>query len=184
MAKPYIHAQSSARRFGGKPEDYIEIHNLMDSSKAAFADNRHRALTHNAWFIGNILERIKFANSEPAGPDNRFVNIKNSEGKLVSVRDIGEQHILEDFKNRFIPTAQDYLQELEFKDWMQNGNGEAPPNATPPSFAKIGQRQKQKVKEALTPTVLPEDLIADGARPTFDGTAAPPKFTFPGHLID
>lgn len=51
MAKPYIHAISSAKRFGGKPEDYIEIHNLMDSSKGAIPDNRHRALTHNSWFF-------------------------------------------------------------------------------------------------------------------------------------
>lgn len=56
MAKPYIHAESSARRFGGVPKDYLEIHNIMDSSKAVFADNRHRALTHNSWFIGHILE--------------------------------------------------------------------------------------------------------------------------------
>ena len=34
MSKPWIHALSSAKRFGGVPEDYIEIHNLMDSSKA------------------------------------------------------------------------------------------------------------------------------------------------------
>jgi len=44
MAKPFIHAESSVKRWGGKPEDYIEIHNLMDSSKGAIADHRHRAL--------------------------------------------------------------------------------------------------------------------------------------------
>ena len=45
--KPIIHAESSARKFGGQPEDYLEIHNFMDSSKSVIADNRHRALTHN-----------------------------------------------------------------------------------------------------------------------------------------
>ncbi len=30
MSKPYIHALSSAKKFGGKPEDYLEIHQLMD----------------------------------------------------------------------------------------------------------------------------------------------------------
>jgi hypothetical protein len=64
MSKPWIHAVSSARRWGGKPEDYIEIHNLMDSSKATIADSRHRALTHNAWFIGTILEKIGVATEE------------------------------------------------------------------------------------------------------------------------
>ncbi len=30
MAKPWIHAVSSAKKFGGVPEDYFDIHNLMD----------------------------------------------------------------------------------------------------------------------------------------------------------
>lgn len=65
MSKPYIHAQSSVRKFGGKIEDYEPIHAFMDCSKGAIADNRHRALTHNSWFLSNILERVKFANSGP-----------------------------------------------------------------------------------------------------------------------
>lgn len=122
MSKPWIHSVSSARKFGGKPEDYLDIHNLMDSSKAALADNRHRALTHNAWFVGTILEKV-FG-----------VTITNSDGRVVSVRDIGEQHVLEDYGNRFIPSAQDFLQEIEYKEWMTNGKG------APPSFAKINER--------------------------------------------
>lgn len=131
MSKPWIHAKSSARLFGGKPEDYIAIHNLMDSSKSAMPDNRHRALTHNSWFIGTdgILERV-FG-----------VVITNSDGKEVNVRDIGEQHVVEDFGHRFIPTVQDYLQEMEFKDWMQNGKG------CPPSHAKILQRHRDKIRK-------------------------------------
>ena len=128
MSKPYLHAVSSAKRFGGTPEDYIEIHNLMDSSKGAIADNRHRALTHTSWFLSTILERV-FG-----------VTLKNSDGKVVSVRDIGEQHVLEDFGGKYIPSAQDYLGEMEFKDWMQNGAGH------PPSFSKIAKRQKDKVR--------------------------------------
>jgi hypothetical protein len=122
MSKPWIHAESSARRYGGKPEDYIEIHNLLDSSKGTIADSRHRALTHNAWFLSVILERI-FG-----------VTITTSTGKVISVREIGEQHVLEDYGNRFIPSAQDFLQEIEFKEWMQNGGGVAP------SFAKLDKR--------------------------------------------
>lgn len=119
MSKPYIHAVSSARRWGGVPEDYIEIHNLLDSSKQFMADSRHRALTHNSWFIW-VLERV-FG-----------VTITNSEGRKISVRDVGEQHVLEDYGNRFIPTPQDFLQELEIKEWMVSGKGEPPP-----SFRKI-----------------------------------------------
>jgi hypothetical protein len=129
VSKPWIHACSSAKRFGGKPEDYIEIHNLMDSSKGAICDNRHRALTHNSWFLSVILERI-FG-----------VTIINSVGRTISVRDIGEQHVSEDFRGKFIPTAQDYLQEIGLKNWMNNGKG------TPPSFSKIEKNQIKTVKE-------------------------------------
>lgn len=114
MSKPIFHAMSSARKFGGKQEDYIEIHNLMDSSKGAIADNRHRALTHNSWFLSVILEKI-FG-----------VALVNSDNKIVAVREIAEQHILEDFGMKFIPTAQDYLEEMEIKEWMNNGRAGCP----------------------------------------------------------
>lgn len=130
MSKPWIHAKNSARKFGGIPQDYLEIHNLMDSSKSTISDNRHRALTHNSWFIGanGPLERI-------FGPV-----IINSDNREVSVRDIGEQHILEDFGMRFIPTAQDYLEEMEIKNWMNNGK-----EGVPSSFKKIEKTKVTKV---------------------------------------
>ncbi|MGI9472947.1 MAG: DUF6915 family protein [Rubripirellula sp.] len=122
MAKPWVHAQSSARRFGGEAEDYLELHNHIDSTKSAFADNRHRAMTHNAWYIG------------PGGPlEMAFgATLTNRDGKQVSVRAIAEQHVMEDFGG-FIPTLQDFLCEMEFQPWM-NGQGE------PPSRAKTMKR--------------------------------------------
>lgn len=116
MSKPIFHAQSSARKYGGKWEDYIDIHNFMDSSKGAIADNRHRALTHNSWFLSVVLERV-FG-----------VARYNSAGDQYSVRDIGEQHVLEDFGMKFIPSAQDYLQFIDFQDWMNNGSVGKPPS--------------------------------------------------------
>jgi hypothetical protein len=129
MAKPWIHAVSSAKKYGGVPEDYFEIHNLMDSSKGAMPDNRHRALTHNSWFLSTILERI-FG-----------VNITNSDGKSVSVRDIGEQHILEDFGHRYIPTASDYLEEMEYRSWMNAGK-----DTIPSSHKKIAAKFNNKMR--------------------------------------
>lgn len=128
MSKPYIHALSSARKYGGIPKDYVEIHILMDASKGAIPDNRHRALTHNSWFIMTILPKI-FGET--------FVN---SVGKTISTRDIGEDHVLEDYGGKFIPSAQDFLAEMEYKEWMQSGNGH------PPSFAKIAERKKTKIR--------------------------------------
>ena len=127
MSKPYIHAKASVKRYGGVVADYLPIHNLMDSSKAAIADNRHRALTHNSWFVGTILELV-FGTT-----------ITNSDGKVVSVRDIGEEHVLEDYGMKFIPTPQDFLQEIPMQDWMQNEKG------IPPSSAKIRKSGKVKV---------------------------------------
>lgn len=109
MAKPYIHARSSVKRWGGDEYDYIEIHKAIDLSKAAFPDVRHRAMTHNSWFISTIIPMI-------------FGDILvNSDGKTVSTVDVAEQHVLEDFQMKFIPTPQDFLQEMDLKMWMSNG---------------------------------------------------------------
>lgn len=125
MAKPHIHAASSAKKFGGVAEDYLDIHCFMDSSKGAIADNRHRALTHNSWFLSTVLEKV-FG-----------VTRTNSADRVYSVRDVGEQHVLEDFCG-VIPTAQDYLQNMEFTDWMNNGQGIVP------SHAKLYAKSKAK----------------------------------------
>lgn len=127
MAKPYVHALSSAKKFGGVPEDYLDIHNLLDSSKSTVADSRHRALTHTSWFLSTILERIY------------GVTIPNSDGRSVSVRDVGEQHVLEDYAGRFIPSAVDFLSEMEMKDWMVRGEG------VPPSHARLVKKTGSRI---------------------------------------
>ena len=127
MAKPYIHAMNSANKFGGVWTDYIKIHELMDSSKSVIADNRHRTLTHNSWFISVILPAI-------------FGEVfqRESDGRNVSTRDIGEQHVGEDFGNRFIPSAQDYLQVMELEIWMNSGKGH------PSSANKLREHKEYK----------------------------------------
>lgn len=70
MSKPWIHSLSSSKKFGGKPEDYMALHELMDSSKSVIADNRHRALTHTAWFISTIIKNtLTGAEDVPEGKD-------------------------------------------------------------------------------------------------------------------
>lgn len=98
-------------------QDYLEVHILLDSSKMAFADNRHRALTHNNWFVNHILPKI-FGDT-----------IINSDGNLISVIDIAEHHILEDFNYHFIPTVQDYLAQMKISSWM-HGQGLPPSTYT------------------------------------------------------
>ncbi len=120
MSKPIVHALSSARRWGGVSTDYLPIHDLMDSTKSVLADNRHRALTHNAWFIGTIIERV-FGHT-----------LITSDGQQVSTRDVAEQHVMEDFGGRFLPTAQDWLESVPHEPWM-DGRGTPPSrrNASP-----------------------------------------------------
>jgi hypothetical protein len=101
--KPYQHAKNTVRKFGGKIDDYIKLHDLIDSSKAHFPDMRHRALLHSS-FGCFIVEQV-FGHV-----------IKNSDGRMVSTRDIAEMHIIEDCGR--IPTVQDYLEGMPLYSWL------------------------------------------------------------------
>jgi hypothetical protein len=57
MAHPVEHARSSAKKFGGKPEDYLAIPRWFDESKQFVAAFRHRALRHHTEGIF-LAERI------------------------------------------------------------------------------------------------------------------------------
>lgn len=103
MAKPLVHARSSVRKWGGKPEDYLPIHEKMDSSKAAHAEVTHRCVFHSAFGIF-LMEDI-FGRT-----------ITNSDGREVHVRDVAEQHVLEDLG--WIPSLSDWMKEMTAKPWM------------------------------------------------------------------
>jgi hypothetical protein len=90
MADPLQHTQSSARKFGGKPEDYLAIHNWFDESKSFFTDFRHSALRHHAEGIF-LAERI-FG-----------ITVVNRDRDRVPVRYVGEQHVKEDLDGYLPP---------------------------------------------------------------------------------
>ena len=94
MAHPYHHALSSVQRWGGCVDDYQKIHDWFDESKAHLADFRHRALRHHTEGIF-MAEKI-FGTT-----------ITNSDGRVVPVRYIGEQHVKEDLGR--IPTVAEWL---------------------------------------------------------------------------
>jgi hypothetical protein len=100
---PYHHSVSSAKKFGGVPEDYLAVHDWFDATKAHYADFRHRALRHHSAGIFECEE--KFGHT-----------ITISTGKKVPVRLIGEQHVIEDCG--FIPTVAQWLENIEPKPWM------------------------------------------------------------------
>ena len=103
MAKPLIHARHSVRRFGGTEADYLPIHEKMDSSKMAHADASHRCVFHSAF--GVFLMEDIFGRC-----------LVNSDGDEVSVRDVAEQHVVDDLG--FIPSLSDWLHEMTVHAWM------------------------------------------------------------------
>lgn len=101
--KPLKHAHISAKKFGGEPEDYQHIHDWMDHTKAHIPDVRHRMLLHNSWGC-YIVEQVF----------GTF--IVNSTGNKVSVRDIAEQHVIDDLGH--IPSLNACFSGLKLESWM------------------------------------------------------------------
>lgn len=104
MGNVQFHSESSARKFGGLPDDYVPIHKLLDQSKLYLADWRHRALLHNTLgvslceqFFGDLYRRA-------------------SDGVSVCTRTVAEQHILEDLGA--ILTPAEFLREMPLRPWM------------------------------------------------------------------
>lgn len=81
--KPLQHAQISAKTFGGVWTDYIELHNFLDSSKSSCAHFKHRFLLHHAEGI-DLAVRL-FGEQ-----------ITNSEGQIITTRQILTDHLIED----------------------------------------------------------------------------------------
>jgi len=134
MAKPDRHADSTALRFGGAPEDYIELFATLDASKGFFSDNRHRYCSHTSMLI-NVACRVWGE-----------MWIRASDQTPVSTRALVELHILEDYGQRllqdrkeggargrgFIPTVDDWLAPLPLTAWMLG-----PAYGVPPSREEV-----------------------------------------------
>jgi hypothetical protein len=103
VSNPLVHAERNVKKWGGVPEDYLPVHQFFDSTKAHVPDNRHRLILHNSFGI-SVAEQV-FG-----------LAITNSDGRRVFVREIGQQHVLEDLGT--IPTLGDCLQEVRIRPWM------------------------------------------------------------------
>src|SRR5262249_27703738 len=75
----------------------------FDHSKEHLADVRHRALRHHT--EGIFLCEQVFGKT-----------LTNSDGRVVPVRWVGEQHVKEDLG--WIPTVKDWLERLQLAPWM------------------------------------------------------------------
>jgi hypothetical protein len=106
MGHPYHHAVSSAKKFGGKPEDYQAIHDWFDATKELVTDVRHRILRHHSQGIYECERTFG-------------TTIRNSDGKQIPTRLVGEQHVKEDFG--FIPSFSDWMKDVRIAPWMTKG---------------------------------------------------------------
>jgi len=107
MAHPNIHAKSSVKKWGGKIEDYLDIHSWFDETKSWIAHSNHRLFRHHS---EGIFEAEKTFG----------ISFINSDGKTVYTRYVGEQHVKEDCNN-YIPSAKEWLVALNSKnrpEWM------------------------------------------------------------------
>ena len=108
MAHPILHAKSSVKKFGGKVEDYIKIHEWYDETKSWVGHSMHRIYRHHSEGI--------FQSEEVFGKS--FIN---SDDKTVYTRYVGEQHVKEDCFG-YIPSAKEWLVNMNKKikpDWMR-----------------------------------------------------------------
>lgn len=107
MAHPIIHAQSAAKKYGGKWEDYIHLENWLDETKSWVGHSIHRMFRHHSEGIFE-MERV-------FGP-----TLVNSDGKVIYTRYIGELHVREDCFNK-IPSAKEWIDGIKSKTpplWM------------------------------------------------------------------
>ncbi len=95
--KPLQHAQISQKTYGGKWQDYIEIHCFLDSSKAACAHFKHRFLLHHREGI-ELGVRI-FGET-----------LINSENKTIETRRLWTDHLIEDVGR--ILSVEDWARDL------------------------------------------------------------------------
>lgn len=134
--KPLQHAKISAKKHGGQWEDYIDIHEFFDQTKAHIPDMRHRAILHNS--LGIYIARQVFGEVRT-----------NSAGREYSVRDIGEDHVLEDLGT--IPSLASIIECIDTKHlkWL----GGLPKNKRT-LVTKIPRKK---------PEEQPEEIIHEGA---------------------
>lgn len=100
------HAQSAARKWGGTPDDYVDIEEFLDSSKKIIGDVRHRSIYHHTEGVW-LCQRI-FGRTIAVEKQHREV--------FVPVRLVAERHILEDLG--WLPSPADYIKNMAVNPWM------------------------------------------------------------------
>lgn len=120
--KPLQHALISRKIYGGRWQDYIEVHNFLDSSKATCAHFKHRFLLHHAEGI-ELGVRI-FGET-----------ITNSENKTIETRRLLTDHLIEDVGR--VVSVEDWARDL-----LPNPSG---------AFYKFLEKKRASIEADLVP---------------------------------
>lgn len=109
---PYKHAQSSAAKYGGHADDYIELHEWFDETKQFTGDWTHRALRHHSAGVQWACDKF----GHVIYPRSARCATQRQRG--VPTKLLAEQHVMEDCG--FIPTPKDWLLPLAQQpaNWM------------------------------------------------------------------
>jgi len=100
------HALLAAKKFGGKPHDYLAVHRFIDSGKLFRLHVKHRLLLHNTY--GAELAINLFGDY-----------LENSDGEIVLVREIVHAHCREDLGGR-VPSLLEWLDGVELNGFNRD----------------------------------------------------------------
>jgi|TARA_R100001463_G_scaffold45244_2_gene93419 hypothetical protein len=100
---PLYHSKSSVKKWGGTVDDYIKIHHWFDDSKRGCSLPTHRSMRHHTEGIGWCIDVF-----------GKYIT--NSDGRQVPVRQIGEQHVVEDIGQ--LISMSDWLLHMSLEPWM------------------------------------------------------------------
>lgn len=93
------HSLLSKKKFKGEPEDYLEIHKFIDSSKLHYFNIKHRVLLHHTYGIDLCIQ--KFGET-----------LTNAENLKILVRDIAAEHCKEDLMG-VVPTLNNWFKYVD-----------------------------------------------------------------------
>lgn len=93
------HSLLSKKKFNGEPEDYLEVHKFLDSSKLYYFNIKHRALLHHTYGIDLCTQRFGEI-------------LTNSENQKILIRDIAAEHCKEDLMG-IVPTLNNWFKHVD-----------------------------------------------------------------------
>lgn len=143
--KPLQHARISLKTYGGSWTDYIEVHNFLDSSKAACAHFKHRFLLHHA---EGIELGVKIFGETVVNGENKFVETR----RLLTdhlIEDLGSVVTVDDWARDLMPEREDRFYRFLAKKRDQIENDAVAGESELFDAFKLSEKDRAAVREFL-----------------------------------